>query len=608
MGFFSEKIIKEVQSKADIVEIVSEYTSLQNRGKNYLGLCPFHKEKTPSFNVDVEKQLFYCFGCGIGGNVFTFIMNKENFSFPEAVRYLADKYNIVLHGKMDKELSKEFLERRKYFKINRLVAKYFDYCLFKTHEGSRALAYLKKRGFDIDIMKKFHLGYALPSWDDLIKFARKKDIGIATLEKTGLVMPRKDSKGHYDRFRNRVIFPITDVTGNIIGFGGRALDETMPKYLNSPETPLFSKGDNLYALSMIKKDPTFSVIVVEGYMDCISLYQSGFRQVVASLGTALTKRQAILLKRYTNEVILSYDADEAGKAAALRGMNVLAQEGLRVKILSLPDGKDPDDVIKDRGPEYFQRLLDTSMSFTSYKLHLAKQDTDVDTANGKLKFIKQAVDILAEVNNEPELEVLVGKLSNELGVSTHAIKREVEKIKLGNNGFRYKKSHIRNNNKEFDKIPPITGFDRAERKFLKLIIENHEILQKFKDQINPHFFTNINTRKIADILFRMFEEKQDVDVSHMFNCLDEEACAELSTIIMGHIELKDEGLINELVRKIKQGYFKKSIADVRKQIQKAEILGQREEINDLLITYQQLKTEMNKLNNHAHISPGKEGA
>ncbi len=606
MGFYSEDIIKEVQDRADIIEIISEYTSLQKRGENYIGLCPFHSEKTPSFNVNVGKQLFYCFGCGVGGNVFNFIMKKENINFPEAVRYLADKFNIRLPEPEDKDLSREFRERREYFRINRLAAKYYKYCLLHTREGHKAMVYIKKRGLTPDTVEKFFLGYAPSSWDGLIKFARTKGIKAEALEKNGLIIARKDNKGYYDRFRNRIMFPIEDVTKNIIGFGGRALDDSMPKYLNSPETPLFSKGDNLYALSMIKKDPALDVIVVEGYMDCITLHHYGFKQTVASLGTALTKKQAALLKKYTDGVILSYDADEAGQAATFRGMDILAQEGFRVKIMSLPVGKDPDEVIKSQGFEYFKELLNNSMDLISYKLFLAKKGVNIGTPDGKLKLIKQAVDILTGVNNEPEIEIHVKKLAAELGVSPQAIKKEVQRRKMANNGYEYKKSQRRDNNKEFSKISPVKGFYKAERKILKLIIENEKIREKIKGQITPRFFTNNNTKKIADVLFEIINKKQNIEISHVFNYLDKEGCAELSTILMEYVELKDEELINALVKKVKEGYFKESIDQVREQIRKAEILGQREEINDLLNIYQKLKAEMDELN--THTTPGKEGA
>ncbi|MFY9474216.1 MAG: DNA primase [Tepidanaerobacteraceae bacterium] len=608
LGFYSDEIIKEVQDRADILEIVSEYTSLKKRGDNYIGLCPFHSEKTPSFNVDVEKKLFYCFGCGVGGNVFTFIMNKENLSFPEAVRFLADKFNVRLPEKINSKLSQEFRERREYYKINRFAAKFFNYCLLHTRDGSRALSYIKQRGLTEETVEKFFLGYAPSSWDGLIKYARKMGIDSATLEKAGLAIARKDKQGHYDRFRNRLMFPIEDVTKNIIGFGGRALDDSMPKYLNSPETPLFSKGDNLYALSKIEKDPALDVIIVEGYMDCITLHQHGFRQTVASLGTALTQKQAKLLKKYTGGVILSYDADAAGEAATERGMEILAQEGLRVKILSLPKGKDPDEIIREKGGQSFQKLLDSSLDLVSYKLQKAKLGIKIETADGKLKYIKKAIDILCQINNEPELEIHMKNLAEQLGISVQALKKEVYRKKLANNGLQYKKSQTRYNNKEFKKISPVTGFYKAERKLLKLIIENESIRRNVGEKIDERYFTNDRTKKIADVLFKTIRQNtnQDIDVSNLFNYLDEESSAELSSILAERAELINEELICSLVTKVKEGYFKESIVKVREQLKQAEILGKREEINQLLNIYQQLKAEMDELN--SHTTPGKEGA
>ena len=274
--------------------------------------------------------------------------------------------------------------------------------------------------------------------------------------------------------------------------------------------------------------------------------------------------------------------------------------------MSLPVGKDPDEVIKSQGVEYFKELLNNSMDLISYKLFLAKKGVNIGTPDGKLKLIKQAVDILTGVNNEPEIEIHVKKLAAELGVSPQAIKKEVQRRKMANNGYEYKKSQRRDNNKEFSKISPVKGFYKAERKILKLIIENEKIREKIKGQITPRFFTNNNTKKIADVLFEIINKKQNIEISHVFNYLDKEGCAELSTILMEYVELKDEELINALVKKVKEVYFKESIDQVRDQIRKAEILGQREEINDLLNIYQKLKAEMDELN--THTTPGKEGA
>jgi len=606
LGFYSEEIIKEVQDRADILEVISEYTSLKKRGNSYIGLCPFHTEKTPSFNVDVEKKLFYCFGCGVGGNVFTFIMNKENLSFPDAVKYLADKFNVPLPENINNKLSQEFRERREYLKINRLAAKYFNYCLFHTREGYKALAYIKKRGLTQDTIDNFYLGYAPSSWDGLIKFSRKYGISPQTLEKVGLAVARKDKKGYYDRFRNRIMFPIEDVTKNIIGFGGRALDDSVPKYLNSPETPLFSKGDNLYALSKIKKDPALDIIVVEGYMDCITLHQHGFKQTVASLGTALTKNQARLLKRYTDTVILSYDADEAGQAATERGMDILAQEGLKVKILSLPKGKDPDEIIKEQGAEFFQKLLTASSDLTSYKLKKARQGINIGSPDGKLEYIKKALDILADIDNETELEIYIKNLAQELELSPQAIKKEVYRNKLANNGLKYKNSQIRYNNKEFKKIPEVTGFYKAERKLLKLILDDKSIRKELEDQIDERYFTNSRTQKVAEVVFKKINQDKDIDVSYLFNFLDEEGRDEFLSIMSEQVDVKDHDFIYSLVTKVKEGYLKAAIANIRKQLRQAEILGNRGEINDLLNIYQQLKSEMDEL--VSQTTPGKEGA
>jgi len=608
LGFYPYDIIREVQDRADILEIVSEYTSLKKRGNSYIGLCPFHSEKTPSFNVDVEKKLFYCFGCGVGGNIFTFIMNKENLSFPEAVRYLADKFNIPLPENINSKLSQEFKEKREYYKVNRLAAEYFNNCLLHTPEGSKALAYIKERGLTKDTVEKFFLGYAPSSWDGLIKFARKKGVDCATLEKVGLVIARRDKKGYYDRFRNRLMFPIEDVAKNIIGFGGRALDDSVPKYLNSPETPLFSKGDNLYALSKIEKDPSLDVIVVEGYMDCIALHQHGFRQTVASLGTALTKKQAQLLKKYTGSVILSYDADAAGHAATERGIDILNQEGLRVKILSLPEGKDPDEVIREEGVQFFQKLLDTSVDIISFKLQKAKVGINIATPDGKIRYIKKAIEILCQIKEEPELEIHLKSLADQLDISPQALKKEVYRKKLANNGLQYKKSQIRNNNKEFNKILPVTGFYKAERELLKLIIEKDIVRRNITDNIDEKYFTNKNTKKIAHVLFNEIRQnpEREINVSYLFNYLDEEGCTELSSIITTeYAEKINDELIESLIAKVKEGYLKESIAKVREQLKQAEILGIREEINYLLNMYQQLKAEMDELISHS--TPGKEG-
>ncbi|WP_422444167.1 DNA primase [Thermoanaerobacterium sp. DL9XJH110] len=605
VGLYSDEIIREIQSRADIVEIVSEYVSLQKRGENYVGLCPFHSEKTPSFNVSPGKQLFYCFGCGIGGNVYTFLMKKENLSFPEAVRWLAERLGIKLPGKLDHEMSEKFRERLCLLQVNRMAAEFFHHNLLNTAEGRRALRYLDERGVTADTIEAFYLGYALPAWDGLIRFARSRGLEVSHLEKAGLVIPRKDNSGYYDRFRDRIIFPIEDSARNIIGFGGRVIDHGEPKYLNSPETPVFSKGKNLYALSKIKKDPELDVIVVEGYMDCISLHQSGFTQTVASLGTALTGEQANTLKRFSKGVVLAYDADSAGQAATLRGMDILAREGLRVKILRLPEGKDPDEFIRLRGRKAFQEQLTKAIDLVSFKLDLARNGLDIKTPDGKLRFLKKSVEILSVLKDELEREVYVQKLAEELNIPAKTIKDEIKKREFPDTGFKYKNRQTRDNNKEFSKILPVKGFYKAERDILKLLIENEIARRKIIKDLVPAHFIGKNTRKIAQVVFEIINRGQNVTVSDLFNYLDDESAAELSKILVEKVEFQNDDMIDSLIRKVKEGYLKVAIRQVREQIKKAETVGEREETINLLNTYQKLKSEMNQLK--AYLTPGKGG-
>lgn len=595
MKSYSEDIIKEIQMRADLVEIVSEYVSLKKRGDEYVGLCPFHSEKTPSFSVNPSKQLFYCFGCGTGGNVYTFLMKKENLSFPESVRYLADRYGINLLPEIDEKVSKAFKAKRRLLYVNRRIANFYTYNLFNTAKGKRALKYLKKRGINYDTIKTFSIGYALPAWDSLISFAKKQGFKLDMLDTLGLIILRKDKKGYFDRFRDRIIFPIFDNTGNIVGFGGRVIDKGRPKYLNSPESPVFSKSNNLYGLNLIKRDPDVNIVVVEGYMDCISLHQRGLTQCVASLGTALTKKQANLLKRFTNEVILAYDADSAGKAATLRGMDILSEEGLNVRVLNLPTDKDPDDFIREEGIDAFRNLLDKSLEFTDFKLKIASEGINLNSAAGKLQFLQKAVEILVDIDDMIKQDLFIKKISRKLDVSEFAIKREVEKKQFPNNGSRYKKSQTTNNNKESKEILSKRGSYKAEMCLLKIFIEDKEKRTKIINNITPHNFLNEETRKIAEIVFGMHDKGKNIIIADIYNYLDEKSSDILSKIMMSDIKLVSSDTLNSLLRKVKEDYYQKAIEKIRTEIKHNETVGQGENILSLLKTYQKLKYEMEHL-------------
>ncbi|KXG78500.1 DNA primase [Fervidicola ferrireducens] len=600
MGLYPEEIIKEVQDRADIVEIVSNYVSLKKRGENYVGLCPFHSEKTPSFNVSPKKQLFYCFGCGVGGNVFTFLMKKENWTFPEALRWLAERVGIKLPEEETLgKVSEAFKLKREILEINKMAAEYYHYNLLKTTEAERARHYLSSRGILAETVERFNLGYALPAWDGLINFMRSKGIGEDALLKAGLVIPKSSGKGFYDRFRDRIIFPIKDVTGSVVGFGGRILDKGEPKYLNSPETPVFNKREHLYGLPMINKGQS-PIILVEGYMDCITLHQHGFTQAVASLGTSLTEQQAKTLKRYTDEVAIAYDSDAAGQAATLRGIGVLVKEGLRVKVIDLPEGKDPDEFIKARGKEAFEELVKSAQNFIDYRLNSAKKGLDLKSQDGKLKFIKRAVLILAEIEDGVERELYVQKISGELNIPKNALYEDVNKIRtqsvMPNIGLKYKNSQLRDNNKELTKIKIMSGFHKVERNLLKMMIEDDGVREKVMERLTAYNFIDLRHRKIAAAVFEMVQKNESVTPKDVAVKLkdDPDAAAELANILMAN-EKQDEEMVDELINRVKENYLKLAIKKIRSEIQRAEKVGEIKKALNLLSTYHRLKHEIEQL-------------
>ena len=352
--YYPEEIIEEILSRNDLVDVVSEYVRLKKQGSSHFGLCPFHNEDTPSFSVSPDKQMYYCFGCQSGGNVFTFIMQMENYSFVDAVKYLAARANIDLpQAEYSEEVKKELKEREIVLNIHKETAKYF-YSNLQSQRGKLADEYLRSRKVKDKIRKLFGIGYANADYADLYKYLLYKGYSEEMMLISGLIIPRKKGKGYIDRFRDRIMFPIFDVHNNIIGFGGRVLDDSLPKYMNSPETILFDKSKNLYGLNYARTAKEENILIVEGYMDVISLYQAGFKNVVASLGTAFNYQHAALLKRYTNEVVLVYDSDAAGIKAALRAMPILSSVGLKIRVLQIPGEKDPDDFIKEKGAEAFR--------------------------------------------------------------------------------------------------------------------------------------------------------------------------------------------------------------------------------------------------------------
>ncbi|MDX9918037.1 MAG: DNA primase, partial [Gudongella sp.] len=385
-------MLEKVKERLDIVELVSEYVNLKKSGSNYLGLCPFHNEKTPSFTVSESKQIFHCFGCGAGGDGITFIMKRENLDFVDTLKFLADKYNIPWEdstGAPASELKQIFYE------INRAAARFFHNNLYTD---KTALQYLKNRGIEEEVFRRFGLGYASESFDKLLINLKEDGFSESDIEKTGLIGIRKDVSGFYDKFRNRLIFPIIDTRGRVIGFGGRVLDRSLPKYLNSPDTVVFNKGYHLYGLNIIAKNKSRKrIMLVEGYMDVISLNAKGIDYAVASLGTALTEYQGKLLKRYGDEVYICYDSDAAGVRAAIRAIDVLQKLDVDPKVVMLPDGEDPDDFIKANSVAAFEKKVEESLNFMDFKVYILKKRFDLTQAEDKIKFTQEAARMIREL-------------------------------------------------------------------------------------------------------------------------------------------------------------------------------------------------------------------
>ncbi|MBR6543690.1 MAG: DNA primase [Anaerotignum sp.] len=425
---YPREVIDEVRLQNDIVEVISQYVPLKQKGNSYFGLCPFHNEKTASFSVNSEKQFYYCFGCGAAGNVFSFLMEMENIDFPEAMKKLAERAHITLP---EPEKSAEVIAaeqtKQRLFDIHTAAGRYFYECL-QEDQGKEARAYLAKRQMDPRMARKFGIGYSPDSYDALLKHLKEKGFSISDILKSGLVLENKDGKGYHDRFRGRLMFPIFDVQGRVVGFGGRILAKGEPKYLNSPETILFSKSRNLYGLNFAKAAKKRELILVEGYMDMLSIYQAGFRNVVASLGTAFNQEHARTLKRFADDVILLYDSDEAGTNAALRAIPVLVKNGFRVKVTQVPDGKDPDEFIKAKGAAEFSKLLINAVHYISFEIACIQRKYNLKNPEHRVRFATEAAETLAKLDSEIERNVYLGEVSRVTGVEEKAIRMEIDKL------------------------------------------------------------------------------------------------------------------------------------------------------------------------------------
>ena len=448
-GFIPEDKISEIKHAADIVDIVSEGVLLKKAGRNFLGLCPFHTEKTPSFTVSPDKQIFYCFGCGTGGNVFSFLMKHEGLSFPETARRLAKRYGIDLPiNPLSSDQLKKINEREGLFDINRRAMKFFHQALSREPKGQVARSYLEQRGISQKTINDFKLGYAPDGWDHLLNYFDSRRISPTLIEKAGLILPRKNKNGYYDRFRNRIMFPIIDASMQVIGFGGRVLDDSLPKYLNSPETPVYNKGRSLYGIEQAKKKcrETGEVFIVEGYLDALALYQHGIENTVATLGTALTSDHVRLLTRYAGRMFLVYDSDEAGIRSAQRCIDtfwkehvdfsrqdVFSEERADTHILVLPSGHDPDSYVFEHGPEAFLEAASKSPGIITFLMNCAVDKHGLST-EGKIRIISELQQSLAAINDRVAQSLYIKQLAERIGIAETAILQRIREISTETSG------------------------------------------------------------------------------------------------------------------------------------------------------------------------------
>lgn len=553
--FYPEDLVEEIRQRNDIVDVVSEHVKLKRTGNNHMGLCPFHNEKSPSFSVSGQKQMYHCFGCGVGGNVFTFVMEYENYSFVEALKFLAERVNITLpEQEYSEEAKKKADLKGQLLEINRQAAKYFFYQL-KSERGTLAYEYLTNRKLSDETISKFGLGYSNKFSNDLYQYLKQLGYSDEILKKSGLVSI-DETKGAYDKFWNRVMFPIMDVNNRVIGFGGRVLGEGEPKYLNSPETLLFDKSRNLYGLNVARTSRKHNILICEGYMDVIALHQAGFTNSVASLGTAFTGLQANLLKRYTSEVLLTYDSDGAGTKAALRAIPILKEAGLSTKVINMKPYKDPDEFIKALGAEEFQKRINEAQNSFYFEIEVLERDYDLNDPEQKTKFFNEVAKKLLVFTEEIErnnyIEAMdriyrVGfdnlrKLVNHYGATMVPSQTVIKKVQERSN----------------KKVTAEDSMKQASKLLLTWMIEDTRLFQKINGVISEKDFDGELYQTVAKMLFQQYKEQGQVIPAKIINQFESkeeqnEVASLFSTTFQEEMSmLEKEKALNDLVYRIKK--------------------------------------------------------
>lgn len=591
MGLIPEEFISDLLHRADIVEIIREYVPLKKQGQNYVGLCPFHAEKTPSFVVSPHKQIYHCFGCGKGGNVFSFLMEKNGESFVDAVHALAKRYGISV-PQTERSPEKVKLEsmRQRYFEINELAARFYRNAL-NSSSGQESLTYIKKRELTLDTQENFMLGYAPSGWDSLSKFLLDKGVSKHDLILLGLsIMSQRGTL--VDRFRNRVMFPIADERGRIIGFGGRVLDDSQPKYLNSPETPLFHKGKHLYGLNLAKVSirKQDQVIIMEGYMDIIMAHQNGITNCVGSLGTALTDSQARLMMRYTYNTSICFDADAAGQKAALRGLDILEQCGCRLSVITIPKGKDPDEFIRKQGKEAFSELVVKAKPFLEYKLIRLMEKYNPDTIEGKLQVVEELMPDIQRIASPLARQVLVQLIAENLVLPETAIYAEIRKFSTINRNNKYDRELKR-------KCTSIHALEKAQRELLRIVLGCPEVINKVEAWGGKELFKHNLLKEIYQNNYLMRQAGHNIKANDLITLLDNPDSRQFLTEIL--IEEDSPGdwqrIFNDCLISLRLDYINNKITEKSVLMSKYEESGDVTKSLEIMGQIQQLVKEKQSL-------------
>lgn len=599
---YSDEIIEEVRQNNDIVDIISQYVHLTRKGRNYFGLCPFHSEKSPSFSVSPDRQIFHCFGCGVGGNVYTFLMKIEGITFKEALEQLAERANIQLPKlENNADTAREEL-KAKVYKVNEFTAEFYHQNLYKP-TSKIGQEYVKKRKMNKETLEAYRIGFS-GKFDELYKALKAQGFGEKEILESGLV--NKNDNGTYiDRYRNRLMFPICDVRGKVIAFGGRILDDSkikdpkfpQPKYINSPENVVYSKGRHLFGLNVAKKDSAKKLLIVEGYMDVISLHQRGVTNVVGALGTALTEQQGWLLRKSTEQVILGFDADGAGQTAIARSMEILQKMGCDMRVLQIEGAKDPDEYIVKFGEGRFRLAMDNAISLVEFKVKNLKKDLNLENTGDKIKFLNEIAKILSKVENTMEREIYIEKIAQGYNISKEAIYAEVNKL-IYNNTKEDKVLQSREIKPVRENIKNTTEIDedlkRRENTIIAILLDsNANMFAKIKEQIKPEDFKDSVNRKIAEQLYKELE-KEDCNINRLIDSFDEETQNHITMVMATDYEIDNlEKAVDDILQKYEKEKLDNRKQEILKQLEIEEDADKKKELgkelSNIIITLAKIK-------------------